>query len=132
MSITDYADKIAEESFGLSAYLLFVSVKCASSRADLDGLKEDFLNLVEYLLMRKKIMLITPGVDVTRTSTHVPKFNIYDKEAQWNASPQNAVRYLREHWPKNLVNAEDKELTYYLYEMPGIIWIANDGSLHAS
>ncbi len=77
-------------------------------------------------------MLVTPGADVYQTQEHIPKLNIYDKEAQWDVSPKDAVQYFRERWLESLKDSNDVELTYYLYEMPGIIWIADDGSLYAS
>jgi hypothetical protein len=77
-------------------------------------------------------MFTTPGVDAYRTPDHIPKFSIYDKEAQWDISPEDAVRYFRDRWPNSLSDSNDVELLCFLHEMPDIVWIADDGSLHAS
>ena len=132
MMTIDDIDEIIEYSFGLSMYLLFSNLKDQNDNVCLDSVKENFFQVIEYLLKQKKIMLVTPGADIYQTQEHIPKLNIYDKEAQWDVSPEDAVQYFRERWPKNLKDSNDVELTYYLYEMPGIIWIADDGSLYAS
>ncbi len=131
MSINEI-DKIIEYSFGCSIYSFFTNLKDENDNFCLDDLKENFFHVLEYLLKRKKILLTTPGIDVYRTPTHVPKFTIYDKEAQWNITPEDAVRYFQDRWPKGIKDSNDVELVYFLYEMPDIIWIADDGSLHAS
>jgi hypothetical protein len=124
-------DEIVEYSFGLSIYSFFMNIE-SDYTICLKEHKEIFLKMLGYLLNEKKIMLTAPGADVIRTPRHIPKFTIYDKEAQWDIRPEDAVQYFRDRWPENLTDSNDVELIYFLYEMPAIIWIADDGSLHAS
>ena len=127
----DNLDKIIEYSFGVSSYVFFKNINYCDNMS-FDEHKEMFFRILEYLLKEKKIYLITPGIDIYRTPTHIPKFSIFDKETHWNVSQKEAVRYSQERWPKKISNVRDVELVYFLYEMPGIIWIADDGSLHSS
>jgi hypothetical protein len=86
-------DEIIDHSFGLSIYSLFMNIGYGNDGIDFQSHKEGFFQILGNLLKMKKIMLTTPGVDVYRTPDHIPKFSIYDKEAQWNISPENAVQY---------------------------------------
>jgi hypothetical protein len=89
--------------------------------------------LIERLLQSGKIKFITPGADcyVSAQNPH-PRLTIQDAEAHWREAPEIIVAQLRAQWPTEATDEDDLELLTYFYSIPGIIWVADDGTLVAS
>jgi hypothetical protein len=50
----------------------------------------------------------------------------------WDADASTILEYLRCRWPVEASSENDRVLTNYFYEMPAILWVATDGTLHGS
>lgn len=126
-------DKIVEDSFGLWIFGLFSAISGNSPGIAFHSHREAFFRIVGHLLQTGRIKFVAPGADcyVSPTNPH-PRFTIHDHEAQWHASPHEIVSYLREKWPENACHEDDLLLIDYFYEIPGVIWVGDDGTLVAS
>jgi len=77
--------------------------------------KEAFFYLLERLLREGKV-----------------KFDQPDKPEAWDASPEEILEHFRKHWPTSATDEQDLNLHIYLYRMPGIGWLGEDGQWHGS
>lgn len=78
-------------------------------------------------------MFITPGADCyVSPENPVPKLTIEDPDARWSAPISEIMSFVRNKWPGEADDKNDLELTYYFYELPGLIWVGEDGKLVAS
>ena len=128
-----HIDEIINDSFGLWISSLFSAIGGRNPDISFEHQKEAFFWLIEYLLKNEKIKFLAPGMDcyISPNNPH-PEFTINDLEAHWKASPQAIVSYLRERWPSTVSDANDIALTTYFYEIPGVIWVGDNGQLIAS
>lgn len=126
-------DKIVSNSFGLWITALFHAIEVENPSLTFIEHKEAFFWLLEKLLKERKVIFIAPGMDCYISSENPsPKYTIYDKEAHWNATPEEIISYFKMHWPATAHSEDDLDLVTYFYKMPGIIWIDGDGKLYAS
>ncbi len=129
----EHENEIVRDAFGLWISGLFSAV-CGwnPSRSFLEQ-KEIFFVLLEKLLREGTVMFIAPDVDCYfSTSNPSPRYTVEDPEARWNAPVHEIMSYVRGRWPKEAKQKNDVELTYYFYELPGLIWVRADGGLFAS
>ena len=59
------------------------------------------------------------------------KLSIADPEARWRAPISEIMDFVRNKWPREVNDMNDLELTYYFYDLPGLIWVGEDGKLVA-
>ncbi|WP_175135398.1 hypothetical protein [Achromobacter pulmonis] len=129
----EHENEIVRDAFGLWISGLFSAV-CGwnPSRSFLEQ-KEIFFVLLEKLLREGAVMFIAPDVDCYfSTSNPSSRYTVEDPEARWNAPVHEIMSYVRGRWPKEAKQKNDVELTYYFYELPGLIWVRADGGLFAS
>ncbi|RKE24463.1 hypothetical protein B0G76_8351 [Paraburkholderia sp. BL23I1N1] len=133
MSPIEHIDEIIQDSFGLWITGLFSAIGGWNPALSFEQHKAAFFWLIEHLLRTGKIKFIAPGADcyVSPENPH-PRFTIHDDEAQWNDSPEAIVAQLRAQWPQDARDEDDLDLIAYLYSMPGVIWVGDDGTLVAS
>ncbi len=88
---------------------------------------------MKYLLNSGKIKFIAPNADCYASPDNPhPKLTTNDSEAHWDLETEQIINHLKNKWPDEVTSANDEELTYYFYEIPGVIWVDNDGKLIAS
>jgi hypothetical protein len=128
-----YVNEIIRSSFGLWISSLFSAISGWNPGISFYDQKEAFFWLIELLLKNGKIKFIAPGADCyVSPNNPKPRFNIYDRGAQWQATPTEIINYLRERWPPNALEENDLDLLIFFYEMPGVIWINDAGDLVAA
>jgi hypothetical protein len=128
-----HESEIIQDAFGLWISGLFSAVCGRNPHFTLSEKKVLFLELLEMLLRRGTVMFIAPGADcyVSPTNPH-PKYTIEDPGARWDAPVDEMMTYVRSRWPAKVNDEYDVELTYYLYELPGLIWVDEEGKLIVS
>ncbi|POP71960.1 hypothetical protein [Pseudomonas syringae] len=128
-----FIEKITQDAFGLWISALFSSISSWNPDLSFTQQKDAFFTIVEHLLNHGKIKFIAPDADcyVSPDNPH-PKLTINDSEAHWNLEAEQIIDYLKSKWPDEVTSANDEELTYYFYEIPGVIWVDNDGKFIAS
>lgn len=125
-----HVDEIINSSFGSWVTSLFSAISEWNHGISFMEQKEEFFWLLEFLLKNGKIKFIAPGADCyVSPSNPNPRFTIYDHEAQWQASTSEIINYFRNHWPPDVSEENDPNLLTYFYEMPGIIWVDQNGDL---
>lgn len=78
-------------------------------------------------------MLFFPGADCYVSPTNPnPKLKVENVEAQWRAPVSEIISFLRSRWPDSVREENEENLKYYFYELPGLIWVGEDGRLVAS
>ncbi|WP_175941830.1 hypothetical protein [Burkholderia pyrrocinia] len=128
-----YESEIVRDAFGLWISGLFSAVCGWNPGASFLEKKEFFFKLLEKLLREGKVMFIAPGADCyVSPSNPTPKFTVEDPEARWSAPVSEIMNYVRSRWPEEAGDENDVELTYYFYELPGLIWVGEDGRLVVS
>lgn len=126
-------DQIVRDSFGLWITSLFSAIGARNPDLSFKERKIAFFYLIEQLLRDGRIKFIAPGADCYTSSENPhPRFTIEDDQAHWHESPEAIVEQLRTQWPEQASDDDDLELTTYFYSIPGIIWVADDGTLVAS
>jgi len=132
MSIA-HESEIVRDAFGLWISGLFSAVCGWNPDASFAEKKEFFFVLLEKLLAEGKVMFITPGADCyVSPANPTPKLTVNDPEARWSAPVSEIVSYVRSRWPETARDEYDLELTYYFYELPGLIWVKEDGQFVVS
>lgn len=127
-----HVDEIINSSFGLWITSLFSAISGWNRGISFEEQKEAFFWLLEFLLESGKIKFIAPGADCyISPSNPNPRFTIHDRDAQWQASASEIIGYLRERWPANVSEENDPILLTYFYELPGVIWVSQNGDLVA-
>ncbi|KJZ33237.1 MULTISPECIES: hypothetical protein [Pseudomonas] len=128
-----FVKEIERDSFGLWLSALFSAIGSWNPGLTFDQQKDAFFYMIEYLLVNGKIKFIKPGADcyISPDNPH-PKFSIDDKRSHWDLDAKQIVSCLKESWPEGVVSECDGELTIYFYEIPGVIWIDENGLFFAS
>lgn len=125
--------EIVRDAFGQWVSGLFGAVCGWNADVKFPEQKELFFLLLEKLLKSGRLMFIMPGADCYVSSDNPkPKLTIEDPNAQWNAPVSEIMGFVRNKWPAEVNDRNDVELTYYFYELPGLIWVGKDGRLVAS
>ncbi len=133
MTSVEHAAEIIQDSFGLWISGLFSAVRGYNPWMTFAQQKKAFFSLIEYMLVMGKIKFIAPGADCYISPNNpFPRFTIHDSEAHWKASPKEIVEYLIAHWPEDALDENDVNILLYFYEMPGVIWVREDGSFVGS
>ncbi|MCP3022871.1 hypothetical protein [Cupriavidus basilensis] len=133
MKTLENSDEIVGDAFGLWISSLFSAIGGRNPGFSFDEQRDAFFWLIEDLLVKGRIKFISPGADCyVSQGNPEPKLTIDDPASHWKASPKEIVDFLREKWPVNVSSENDVDLTMYFYEVPGLIWVASDGSLVAS
>jgi len=129
----EHEGEIVRDAFGLWISGLFSAVCEWNPEATFWEKREFFFALLERLLRERKVMFIALGVDCyVSPSNPTPKYTVEDEEARWNAPVAEMMNYVRSRWPDGVTSEHDVELTYYFYELPGLIWVGEDGRLVVS
>ena len=124
----EHETEIVRDAFGLWISGLFSAVCGWNQGASFLEKKKFFFELIERLLQEGKVMFIAPGADCyVSPANPTPKLTVRDPEARWSAPVSEIVNYVRSRWPADVSNEMDVELTYYFYELPGLIWFTDDG-----
>ena len=128
-----YENEIVRDAFGQWISGLFGAVCGWNPNVRFTEQKELFFSLLENLLDDGRAMLIAPGADCyISTDNPNPKLTIEDPDVHWKAPVAEIMRFVRDGWPSGANDMNDLELTYYFYELPGLIWVTEDGKLVAS
>jgi hypothetical protein len=99
---------------------LFSSICGHNQEATFLEKKEIFFQFLKQLLDQGKVKFCPPnelwhdGYDV------------------WDADTMTILDYLLSRWPVDISSEKDIKLTNYFYDMPAILWVASDGTLHGS
>ncbi|MNJ47931.1 hypothetical protein D3C77_431080 [compost metagenome] len=128
-----FVEEIVRDSFGLWISALFSAIGSWNPELSFSQQKEAFFSVIEYLLVTGKIKFIAPNADcyVSPDNPH-PRFTINDEESHWGGDAKQIVAYLKDKWPESVVSEGDEALTLYFYEIPGIIWVDENGYFFAS
>ncbi|MFB3304714.1 hypothetical protein [Pseudomonas sp. AMR01] len=128
-----FYDEIVRDSLGLWISALFSAIGSWNPEFTFEQRKDAFFYVIEYLLVNGKIKFIKPGEDcyVSPDNPH-PRLSICDEMAHWDLGVKEIVSYLRDGWPESAESENDGELTIYFYDIPGIIWIDENGCFFAS
>lgn len=123
-------NRIIGAVFGQWVSALFGAVCGCYPNTKFQEQKEMFFLLLEKMLKNGRVMFIVPGADCY-ISPHNPtlKLTIENPEAHWNAPVSEIMDFVRNKWPAQANDVNDIELTYYFYELPGLIWVGDDGKL---
>ncbi|WP_154660686.1 hypothetical protein [Pseudomonas cremoricolorata] len=126
-------EEIVRDSFGLGVSALFSAIGSWNPELSFSQQKNAFFSVVEYLLVTGRIKFIAPNTDcyISSDNPH-PKFSINDEESHWRLDAQQIVSFLKDKWPEGVVSESDEALTMYFYEVPGIIWVGENGNLFSS
>ena len=125
--------EIVRDSFGLWISGLFSAVCGWNKNASFIEKKEFFFLILERLLIERKVIFILPGADCYVSPANPnPKLTVENVEAQWRAPVSEIISFLRSRWPDSVNDENDENLKYYFYELPGLIWVGEDGRLVAS
>lgn len=128
-----HKSEVIRDAFGQSIYGLFAAVCGWNPSMKLSEQRESFFFLLEKLLEDGRVRFIAPGADCyISTENPRPKLAIEDQNAQWHAPVGEIMAFVRNRWPAEVNQKNDLELTYYFYELPGLIWVDKDGKLVAS
>lgn len=129
----DLIEKIVRDSFGLGLIAIFSSIGSWSPELSFDQRRDEFFFVIESLLNDGKIKFIAPGADCyISPDNQNPRFSVADSAAHWNLEAGEIVSYLKGRWPKNVVSDSDEDLTFYFYEVPGVIWVDDSGNYFSS
>lgn len=130
---TKFVEEIVRDSFGLWISALFSAIGSWNPELSFSQQKDAFFSVIEYLLVTGKIKFIAPNADCYISSDNLhPRFSINDEESHWSLDAKQIVSYLKDKWPEGVVSESDEALTLYFYEVPGIIWVDENGCLFAS
>ncbi|MGX9556249.1 hypothetical protein [Pseudomonas sp. CFBP 5750] len=129
----DLIEKIVRDSFGLGLSAIFSSIESWSPGLSFDQRRDKFFFVIESLLNEGGIKFIAPGADCyVSPDNEKPKFSVADSAAQWDLEAGQIISYLKGKWPKNVASDNDEDLTFYFYEVPGVIWIDERGGYFSS
>lgn len=126
-------NEIIGAAFGQWVSGLFGAVCRSYPNANFQEQKEIFFTLLEKMLKNGRVIFIVPGADCYISPDNpTPKLTIENPEAHWNAPVSEIMDFVRNKWPAQADDVNDLELTYYFYELPGLVWVGDDGKLVAS
>ncbi|WP_080965601.1 hypothetical protein [Chromobacterium subtsugae] len=113
-------ERIAKDSFGLWISALFSAAKGGGEDVSFEEQKGIFFHLLRVFLQEGRVKFCPPnelwceGYDV------------------WDVDVDSILNYFLTHWPSDVNSENDIKLTDYFYDMPAILWVADDGTLHGS
>ncbi|WP_175948627.1 hypothetical protein [Burkholderia pyrrocinia] len=116
----DHIEDILRCSFGLWISGLFSAIGGWNPGITFQEQKVAFFDLLRQLLDQGKVKFCPPeeqwreGYDV------------------WGADTETILEYLESRWPAHVTSEKDVALTNYFYDMPAILWVSPDGTLHGS
>lgn len=85
------------------------------------------------MLANRRVLFMGPGADCyVSPASPAPKLTIEDPNAHWRAPVSAMMGFVRAKWPAEANDKDTPELTYYFYELAGLIWVGKDGKLTAS
>ncbi|MBN3779484.1 hypothetical protein G3O06_18285 [Burkholderia sp. Ac-20345] len=113
-------ERILDSAFGQWASGLFSAIGGFNPGIDFSDQKEAFFDILEKLLDQGKVKFCPPN-ELWREGYDV-----------WDVDAKTILDYWRSHWPMNVTSENDADLTDYFYDMPAILWVASDGTLHGS
>lgn len=116
----DHIEDILRSSFGLWISGFFSAISGWNPGITFQEQREVFFALLKQLLDEGKVRFCPPN-ELWREGYDV-----------WDADSETIVDYLRSHWPADATSEKDVVLTNYFYDMPAILWVAPDGTLHGS
>jgi hypothetical protein len=116
----DHVEDIVRGSFGLWISGLFSAISGCNPGFPFGDQKEAFFDLLKQLLDQGKVKFCPPN-EFWRPGDDV-----------WDVDIEKILKYLQDHWPVNVIPEKDAALTDYFYDMPAILWVAPDGTLHDS
>lgn len=114
----NHKEEIISDAFGLWISALFSDICGYNPELSFSEQKKYFFSLLKELLDSGKIKFSTPN-----------EFWV-DGNNIWEVENSVVINYLMEKWPKQAQS--EMELIDYFYEIPAVIWVAEDGTLHAS
>ncbi|GLS05444.1 hypothetical protein GCM10007860_25970 [Chitiniphilus shinanonensis] len=128
-----FYEEIVRDSFGLWISGLFGAIGSWNPEMDFFQRKELFFFFVKDLLSRGVIKFIAPGADCYISPENPsPRYVISDENVYWKATPEEIVSYLKSLWPIGVSDENDIELAVYFYEIPGVVWIDENGDVFGS
>ncbi|WP_155623398.1 hypothetical protein [Burkholderia vietnamiensis] len=128
-----HESEIVRDAFGLWISGLFSAICGWNPDASFLEKKGFFFALLDQLLRQGKVMFIAPGADCYVSPINpTPRLTVEDPEARWTAPVPEIMSYVKSRWPETINDEKDVELTYYFYELPGLIWVGDDGRLVVS
>lgn len=129
----EHENEVTRTAFGQWVSGLFGAVCGCYPNTKFHEQKELFFLILEKLLKSGRVIFIVPGSDCYISAQNpTPKLTIENPEAHWNAPVSEIMNFVRNKWPAQANDMHDLELTYYFYELPGLIWVGDDGKLVAS
>jgi hypothetical protein len=133
MTEVNLIDNLCKKCFGKVAYCLFEIICMDHPGASLKEKKDIFFSSLDLMLKEGRIKLLSAQVDCYISPRNPnPIHLINDKHVHWKKSSEEIINALKNRWPTHVVTDDDIDLVAYFYEIPGLIWVARDGSLHAS
>jgi hypothetical protein len=115
-----HVEDILRCSFGLWISGFFSAISGWNPGITFEEQEEAFFELLGQLLDQERVKFCPPN-ELWREGYDV-----------WDADTPTILQYLRSRWPADAISEKDVSLTNYFYDMPAILWIASDGSLHGS
>jgi len=112
--------EIIECSFGLWISVLFSAISGWNPGISFQEQKGEFLYLLEELLKEGRVKFCPPN-ELWRDGYDI-----------WDVDVKTILQYLRSRWPDAARSENDIVLAEYFYDMPAILWVAEDGTLHGS
>jgi len=116
----EHVDEIIRETFGLWITAFFGAISSFNPEITFDQHKHAFFELLEQLLDQGKVKFCPPN-EIWREGYDV-----------WEADASTILEYLKARWPADVTSERDAALNDYFYDIPAILWVAADGSLHGS
>ncbi|MHA6911455.1 hypothetical protein ACQUJS_24100 [Ralstonia pseudosolanacearum] len=113
-------DELVQNVFGLWITALFDGILVSNPTLTFDEHREAFSLLLKDFLEDGRIKFCPP-TELWRDGYDV-----------WDADVATILQYLRSRWPEAAKSENDLILTDYFYEIPAILWVAPDGTLHGS
>ncbi|WP_160009331.1 hypothetical protein [Rhizobium sp. 18055] len=133
MQKTVDTDQAIEDAFGLWISSLFSAIGGRNPELPFNKHVEVFFSVITQLLKAERIYFIAPDADCyTSPSNPHPRLTIEDTAARWNAPVEEIVSALRSDWPCHVDHPDHIDLLVYFYEIPGVIWVAADGTFVGS
>ncbi len=116
----EHVEEICRDSFALWSSGFFSAISGWNPDLTFEEHKEAFFWLLKKLLDEGKVICCPPDDPLCRI------------HRGWTTSSDEIIAYWRAHWPESAEDENDTDLNFYFYEMPGIIWLGEDGKWYGS
>ncbi|HDR9584501.1 TPA: hypothetical protein QDC22_002914 [Burkholderia stabilis] len=113
-------ESILDSSFGQWSSGLFSAIGGYNPGITFADQKQAFFYLLRQLLEQGKVRFCPPN-ELWREGYDI-----------WDADVSTIMDYWESHWPGSVISENDILLANYFYDMPAILWVASDGTLHGS